>query len=256
MHAFIGCLIITFGVAIQAMQSALESENPGPWIERLERLDPSRPMEYFELGEEIANVAEEHSEEQQLALELFALAGQLDFKRLGRSSILAIGHFTSNRMQKRRLLDAADLLSPQRLFKSIGVADQAGGLQAQIEFGRVLAALRLEEWEQARALLESPQVRALLFQHGELLGLDPMSLLLELESGRVSGTGDVKRHLVVEWSILDPSGLDWAVELTVSNGAPLTVIDLGDMQTLLGADVRRPYWRSGGWTESPSIGAE
>ena len=31
---------------------------------------------------------------------------------------------------------------------------------------------------------------------------------------------------------------------------PLTVIDLGDMETLLGADVKRPYWRSGRWSDS------
>ena len=253
MHAIIGCLTIMIGISVQSVPVP---EASNLWTERLERLDPSRPIEYFELGEEIADIAEEHSDEQRLALELFALAGQLDFKRLGRSSILAIGEFTSNPLQKRRLLDAADLLSTQRLFQPSGVTDQGGVLQAQIDFGMMLAALRLERWDEAIDLLENPQVRTLLFEYGDLLGVDPKIVLLELESGRVSVIGDMKRHLIAEWSVLARSELDWAVELEVSSGVPLTVIDLGDMQNLLGADVRRPYWRSGSWSDSSVLTAE
>lgn len=250
MHVFTASLVLLIGVCLHAMTA---SEASDPWTERLEQLDPSRPLEYFELGEEIADVAEAHSAEERLSLELFALAGQLDFKRLGRSSILAIGHFTSNPNQKRRLLDAAELLSDHRLFKPEVAAERGSALQDQVAFGMMLGALRLERWDDARTLLENPGVMALLLEHGDLLGLDPATLALELESGRVSVIGELKRHLLVEWSVHDRSGLDWAVELEVSNGMPLTVIDLGDMETLLGADVKRPYWRNGSWSDSAAF---
>ena len=79
MHVFTTSLVLLIGVCLHAMQVMTASEASDPWIERLEQLDPSRPLEYFALGEEIADVAEAHSAEQRLALELFALAGQLDF---------------------------------------------------------------------------------------------------------------------------------------------------------------------------------
>ena len=246
----VGCLIGLTAFCAPSRPSAQDPIGSTPWVDRLEQLDPARPLEYFELGEEIADLAEEHSDQQQLAIELFALAGQLDFKRLGRSSILAIAAFTSNPIQKRRLLDAADLLSAQRHFRSRALVDDLVTADAKMDFGMVLAALRLEDWDQANDLLRDPELRAMLQQNGDLLGLDSKALLLELEAGRVTFTGDLKRHLLVEWSVLDRSGLDWSVELEVSNAEPLTVIDLGDMQALLGADVKRPYWRSGGWSAS------
>ena len=55
----------------------------------------------------------------------------------------------------------------------------------------------------------------------------------------------------LEWTVLDRPGLNWSAELLASGGAPLTVIDILDMGALLGAEVDRPYWRSGGWSERP-----
>ncbi|MEE2682008.1 MAG: hypothetical protein VX641_06510 [Planctomycetota bacterium] len=254
MHAFCSILGLSTLLCLHATQSVPTADALEPWQDRLERLDPSRPVEYLELGEEIMDLAEAHSEEQRLALELFALAGLLDFDRLGRSSILAIGHFTSNPNQKRRMLDAAAMLSDQRLVKRDSLRQRGGDLQDQISFGRLLASLRLEEWEDARAQLAKPGVRSLLVEHGDLLGVDPNTLMLELEAGRASVTGDLKRHLLVEWSVHDRAGLDWAVELEVSHGMPLTVTDVSDLQTLLGADVKRPYWRSGAWSGDPAPG--
>jgi hypothetical protein len=59
------------------------------WDARLARLDPVRPMDYLELGEEVADQAGSDAE-RRLARELFGYAGALDPTRLGRSAMLAL----------------------------------------------------------------------------------------------------------------------------------------------------------------------
>lgn len=239
------CLGTTAGLSIPAVTE------PPVWVDRLEQLDPARPLEYFELAEEVADAAET-AEQRSLALELFAIAGQLDFDQLGQSSILAIGYFSEDPVQKQRLRIAANLLSRERLFQD---SDRDGTLSSQedqLRFGQMLGAVRAGENQQARELLAYPGVRALLFEYGDLLGLDPASFLETLESrSRTTTSSELTRQLLVEWTVLDRPGLNWSAELLASGGAPLTVIDILDMGALLGAEVDRPYWRSGGWSERP-----
>src|SRR5262245_1831352 len=81
-----------------------------PWTARLEALKPAEPLAYFELAEEVADVAAD-AQQRELARHLFALAGMLDTKRLGRSACLAIADLEENAVVKRRLLALASLLA-------------------------------------------------------------------------------------------------------------------------------------------------
>ena len=221
------------------------------WVDRLEQLDPSRPLEYFELAEEIADTGTT-PEERLLALELFALAGQLDFDQLGQSSILAIGYFSTDPIQKERLQIAANLLSKERLFQGRDQQSSFSSQEDQFRFGQMLGAVRSGEIQRARELLKSPGVRSLLFEYGDLLGLDPVDFLEKLESRSPIGiSSELTRQLLVEWTVLDRPGLNWSAELLASGGAPLTIIDIVDLGALLGADADRPYWRGGGWSQRP-----
>ena len=65
---------------------------------------------YFELAEEIADAAK-NDEERQLARHVFALAGALDPRHLGRSACLALAQLEDQPTARARLLALASLLS-------------------------------------------------------------------------------------------------------------------------------------------------
>ena len=248
-HSMLACLLQVSLLAAVELPGPRQSVDEVPSLQqRLEQLDPARPEEYFELAEEVADSAKT-PEQRTLALELFALAGQLDFDRLGRSAILAIGHFTTDPDQKNRLRIAAELLSNQGLFQPRSRAGADSSQESRLLFGRMLGAVWAGRIQEARELLKQPGVRPLLQKYGELLGLDPDTFIEQLQSRATTpGSFEVTRQLLVEWTVLDRAGLSWSAELVASEGRPLTVIDLVDRGALLGADVTRPYWRSGGWS--------
>ena len=226
------------------------------WTPRLLQLDPSRPTEYFELAEEVADASDDPSDVQ-LALQLFALAGQLDFERLGYSSILAIRHHTTDPDKQAYLRVAADLLSNQELFvppvgSSASVLDED-----RMEFGRMLAAWRMGRQSEVAKLIQAPGVRSLVGRYAEVLGRDPLTLAAQLDTRLPSlDRRQLRRQLLLEWAVLDREGLNWSAELSFSGGAPLQIIDLIDFQELLGIDVERPYWSSGEWRSRPESPSE
>ena len=79
------------------------------WSDRLEALDPMRPLDYLVLAEEVADAAASEGE-RQLARELFGLAGALDTERLGRSALLALAQFASDPRERDRALAAAEIV--------------------------------------------------------------------------------------------------------------------------------------------------
>lgn len=228
---------------------------PDPdWSVRLERLEPSRPLEYFELAEEICDASDD-PRETGLALQLFALAGQLDFESLGYSSILAIRHHTTDPDKKAYLEVAAGLLSNRDLFEPPAGFLPLVSEEDRIAFGRMLAAWRMGRQPEVSKLVQVPGVRALLERYAEVLGRDPLTLVEQLSSRLPSlDARQLRRQLLLEWAVLDRGGLNWSAELSFSGGAPLQIIDLIDFQELLGVDVGLPYWREGGWTSGATPG--
>ena len=84
-HTGIACLAVLFCMFPSAL--GVSASAPTRWDARLEALDPTRPLDYFLLGEEVADAAVNEAE-RQLARELFGLAGALDRDRLARSAAL------------------------------------------------------------------------------------------------------------------------------------------------------------------------
>ncbi len=80
------------------------------WSDRLEALEPERPLAYLELAEEIVD-AEADEELLALAAHLYALAGVLDTPRLGRSACLGLADLSRQEHVKRRLRALARLLA-------------------------------------------------------------------------------------------------------------------------------------------------
>ncbi|MEC9372463.1 MAG: hypothetical protein VYC34_01410, partial [Planctomycetota bacterium] len=78
------------------------------WADRLESLTPSRPIDYFELAEEIAFEAD-NPEDERLASTLYVLSFELDRRRagaetLGRSVCLALAQLSKSEEERRWLL--------------------------------------------------------------------------------------------------------------------------------------------------------
>ena len=103
------------------------------WSSRLEALHPSRPMEYFELAEEVADEAGDEAG-RDLARRLFGLAGILDPEGLARSAALAQADLAAEdgdrRLNRLGILFLGDLVALSEVTRLLhGLADVAEVLE-------------------------------------------------------------------------------------------------------------------------------
>lgn len=177
-------LALLLAVVAPTVASAQEERAPTPlpaWVPpRLVALEPSRPLDYFLLGEEVASEAVTR-EEEELARRLFGLAFELDrvdgsHSWLAPSSCLALASLARLESDKRWLRALAGRLDP--VYGEPEWRDpamRAGVSDAAFDAAEAIGSVRSGDGIRARDLLDQPGVRRLIEQYGQLLGFSSAS---------------------------------------------------------------------------------
>lgn len=266
---------------------------PTDWAQRLVSLHPQEPMAYFELGEEV--MAESSSaEDTALARSLFALAYDLDREgggRLGPSVCLALASLAESEEDRRVLAALAALVGGESLaLTQLAPPAGAPGAAASDEVAHSLAVAlghyRAGEYDRASALLDRPEVDALLESYDSLLAGAASRIRREARSkpscrecrnqrvvrdgssdesvrlcptcggnpGPVLDTLSLVRLLRVEAMLL-AADRSWSEQIAADGGAPLPEWDASTLAARFGADASRPFWREGRWVSEVNAAA-
>ncbi|MHC4992611.1 MAG: hypothetical protein ACYTGC_16695, partial [Planctomycetota bacterium] len=223
---------------------------------RLEALDPDRPLDYFELAEEVADAAATPADGL-LAHRLFGLAGALDPPRLGRSAALALADLEEEPLAKRRLHALAWLLGGRSA--AVGPVEEsvrtwdAGSNATILAVIDAFSLYRRGYGNRATSVLRQPGAMELLEALDPVL---PGGVNRFLEDCRVYRNGqlaprlsedEITRMLRIESALLSGSERAWSGELLLSRGTPLIEVDPDRLADALGVDVSRPVYRRGRW---------
>lgn len=224
------------------------------WESRLEKLDPRRPMAYFELGEEIADAAET-PQDRELARRLFGTAGRIDRVGLGASAALALASLAPDARTAARLRAVAALQDGRG--GTVGAVrprprvDATTALQVSEAFG----GFRTGRTSKLRALLEDPAGRRLLEQWNETLpgGVE----WLADRSRRSARTrpdldeSEMLAMLRVEVGLLHADDPSWSSVLDLDGDEPLLEIPVENIESMILDGPVLPYRRGGRWVASP-----
>jgi hypothetical protein len=253
----------------QSSGTTARSQAAIDWTASLEALDPQRPMEYFELAEEVADAATNDSQ-RELARTLFGLAGALDPDQLGRSACLALADLEADANDRRRLLALGSLLRGPGGGAGGGPAG-GGGMLTPHDSGHAVAAdpaaalavsesfshYRRGEGQNALAALKQPGAMELLTANSRILrgGIDRfIEDCNHFRGGDRSprlDDADITRMLRFEAALLAGDQRDWSSDLVINQNQPLVEVDPDHLDRSLGVDLSRPLWRNGQW-----VGAE
>src|SRR5687768_2931586 len=141
--------------------------------ERLTALDPSRPQEYREYAEELAE-KQLDPEARLMAIRLFQIAAWLDPAKTGRGALLGLVSVARPGEEEARFRAAAYLFDPRHDKALLGQAPPPGGSEKKGDepMKALLEALRLlrrGHVQQARAALATPAVHDVLTAHQGIL---------------------------------------------------------------------------------------
>ena len=248
-HSFAGfhapSTLVAAGHATLSTQSSASVER---WNERLEALDPMRPYDYLVLAEEVADAASSERE-RQLARELFGLAGALDTERLGRSALLALAQFASDRRERERALAAAEIVGGRGgLLRSFRIEPE------QLEaLSRAFSFYRRGEGRKALNVLRQADADAVLEEIGDAVPGGAAGFRAELEAMRGGGAArpdpqSVRRLLLLELALRQGDGRAVSLDMLLRGDEPLIEIDPSDPAALWQVDPTKPWWRNGKWS--------
>jgi len=242
--------------AAAAAQTARASNNPSNnpssnrWSDRLEALDPMRPLDYLVLAEEVADAAASEGE-RQLARELFGLAGALDTERLGRSALLALAQFASDPRERDRALAAAEIVGGRGGSLRVFRADPE-----QIEaLSRAFSFYRRGEGRKALNVLRQADADAVLDEVGRAIpgGADAFRAALEAMKGGTGVAPDaetVRRLLLIELALRRGDARSVSLDVILRGDEPLIEVNPNDPAALWQVDPAKPWWRNGRWSGS------
>lgn len=228
---------------------------------RLESLHPSRPLEYFELAEELADdfAAGGAPANLELAKRLYALSAVIEPSRFGRSASLALAELATDSYEKRRLLSLAQVLGESR---SEG-EPSSGGLMlptnreeetsqtAALGMGEALSYFRRGLGGRALASLRTPGAMLLLEQTAAVMG-GANRVLEDARAMRGSGrpisvSGADLAMMRIEVGLLAGSNRPWSSDLAVNRGETLIELNLERLDVELRVDGARTIYRNGVW---------
>jgi hypothetical protein len=232
---------------------ALAAAAPPAQKDRLAALRPDRPMDYFEFAEEIAD-APGDAAQRDLARTLFALAGALDPRRLGRSACLALADLEPDENARRRLDILADLLD-ERAAGGGREPDppEWAGRAAALAVSEALGHYRRGEGSKAVNRINAPGAAALLDACGAAVVRGGAARFVEecktyrgARRPAIAAT-DVLAQLRLEAALLAGEGRSWSQDLLIGGGRPLLEVDPDRLADSLGADPAQACWRGGRW---------
>ena len=232
---------------------AVNSEPVERWDAHLAALDPTNPLAYFELAEDIADDSKDKSQ-RELARHLFALAGVLDPARLGRSASLALADMEDREHVKRQLLALAALLDERGGVAGWGQPEDAPQISASaaVAVGEALSYYRRGRGPRALAVLETPEATALLESSADVLRGGAKRFIEDCKLYRgqrkpMVTEDDLRRMLQLEAALLAGADRTWSSQLLLGRGRPLVEVDPDNLQQTFGVDASRPYYRLGRW---------
>jgi hypothetical protein len=240
-------------VAIAALCGALLAAAQPELEQRLAALRPQRALAYFELAEEIADAPQDQAQ-RDLARRLFALAGALDPKRLGRSACLALYDLEPDPIARRRLMVLAALLDERaagsgREPQRPEWADRAAALAVSEAIGHY----RRGEGSKAIARIGAPGAMdvleacgAIVFRGGSARFVEDCKAFRAARRPSVSDQ-DLVTMLRFEAALLSGENRSWSGDLLLGGGRPLLEVDPDRLAESLGADASQPCWRAGRW---------
>ena len=223
---------------------------------RLAALEPEAPGEYFDLAEEVLDVAEDDPERRALARRLFGLSGVLDRDRFGASAALALAAMSEDPATVQRFRVVARILSSGPVAAE-GSAMRPLDRDAVDRICRALGDLRGGKVGRIRGVLRDPSIVQALGRWDATLpgGIE----WLRTRSARGSKAGlDLDRRdenalLNVEIALLEGDQASWATLIATGEDRPLMTLSLERPETALLPPQQRDlvYWRHGVWTDHP-----
>jgi hypothetical protein len=230
---------------------------PSDWSSRLVTLDPSRPYDYFALGEEVADAATT-PEERELARHLFGLAGNLAPDLLGRSAALAQASLARDERQRRTLRALASLLDPSASGLPAATGERRPAVEHVVALSEAFSYVRRGQGPRATSELRVPEVSQLLDKYGHSLPGGPTRFREDCGTyrGGLRPSFSSEQMLVmleVEEAVLSASeqqidrNMPWSTAMLETNGAPLLEVDVAKLDLALNVDPSRPFWRNGQW---------
>ncbi len=257
-------LIALFAVAVIAIEkdtnvSAITVDDIDQWEQRLESLKPSNPLAYFELAEEIADAADDDYH-RNLAKHLFALAGVLDQKSLGRSACLALADMESRIHRKKRLLALSDLLDERGGSVSWIQTTQVKQInpRAAMAVSEALSHYRKGNGNLAITALGKTGATELLEAAGGVLRggaqrfIEDCKLYRSGRSPKISNN-DLILMLQLEVALLAGDARTWSADEMLTNGRPLLEVDPDNLQQTLSVNVSLAYYRNGQWVSAEMV---
>lgn len=254
-------IITLAAILLSALAIAARPSAAPDWSARLAALDPARPVDYFELAEEIADGATGESDKQ-LARHLFGLAGTLAPDTFGRSAALAQASLASDERQRRTLLALASLLDVSSGGSPVAAQRRRVVGTHAVALSEAFSHLRRGQGPRALTELKSPEVSALLDEYGLRLPGGPDRFRDDCRSYKGGVRPMLQRdHVLLMWEIeeailsaaVPPSEerqLSWSTALVETNSRPLLEVDVHKLETMFGVDPSRPLWRKGQWETS------
>jgi hypothetical protein len=256
----LSCLMLTLGASGLVSDGSFQNRTRTSDWEDIERrladLRPEKPMEYFELGEDVADLAET-AEQREIATQLFALAGLLDTVRLGRGACLALADLAREPNEKRRYLALAAALGQlgQSAMLDPGMPTSHEALSSSSAVDAVVEAFsfyRRGEGSRALSSLREPGAMDLLELIGNYLPGGKKRFLADCRhyGGRVGPSlteAETTRMLRLEVALLAGEQRPWSGDLLLHRARPLIEVDPHHPEETLEMDPARPFYRRGRW---------
>ena len=257
-------LVCAVASGVIAFAPAAQTENRAgpvwqPWREALCALNPSDPLAYIELAEDIVDAAHtadtrSANELRALARQLFGLAGALDSSAYGRSACLALAELATDESERERFFALAKLLPSRDVLASWlpSAGDEPVSPSVALALSEALGHYRQGQGNRALSLLQKHDMDAMLARFGDLLPGGPERFLEDCKhytGGRKPTIfeGGIARMLILESALLAGTERSWAGEVLLTSAKPLIEIDPSRLDEMLGVDASRPYFVDGQW---------
>lgn len=219
---------------------------------RLAALDPSRPLDYLTLAEDVSDRAAEGppgAADRALAQQLARLSGALDVARAGRSAALFLAYVAVSEDERRRFESLAEVLGGRS-----AAAQRRDDPGAGVALLQAFAAYRRGDGPEARRAIGRDGAAELLDAHPAILQGGAARFRADCDAMR-SGIPPVFSRAQSEalhalaGSVIGGRPRSWSEALVHTGPAPLPEIDLRDGRSLFDVDPAACLWRGGRWSK-------
>lgn len=230
-------------------QDAAPTRASGSVAARMAALDPSRPIAYLELAEELVDAAPSDSRgdaDRAHAIELAGQAGALDVAGLGRSAALFILDASRDPVQRARMSALAEVLGSGGISAGSAIPSAASRADpsAVLALARAFAAYARGQAAPARAAIGQRGAAELLDEHPELLPGGAARFRADCDRMRdgvapvfTAAQADALHALI--GAALSPGSRTWSESIALYGRAPLPDFDLSKPGELFGVTVPR-----------------